>query len=208
MSRDPDEPTPQRELSARLHQLEAELKTLRRELAQHDAEQRPVVDRDFGLLRCRVGSDDYGIPIEHVTEILRYVHVTRVADVSAAVAGVINVRGEVVAVIDAHSRFGREPAAPRRGTAIVLTRVRGRAFGLIVDQVLDLVTAQRGTLRAPDGPLSRAHAVLAIATLDTGVAQIVDLEQVLSGTEWTSVASAIRLHESSRPERAREGQHG
>jgi purine-binding chemotaxis protein CheW len=178
-------------LEARLLDLEAELRALRRDLLYGQVETDVLPAGDVTLLRCRVGGDDYGISTDAVVEILRYVQVTRIADVSDVVAGAINVRGQVVAVIDARLRFRHAATPPCRGTAIVLTRVRGRLVGLIVDQVLDIVPIARGALSAPGGALSTAQGIAAIATLDRGVAQVIDLNHLLSGVQWEHVANAI-----------------
>jgi purine-binding chemotaxis protein CheW len=176
---------------ARLFELEGELRALRRAMLPTGDETRALLQGDLPLLRCRVGDDEYGVPIESVVEILRYVQVTRVADVPSAVAGAINVRGRIVAVIDARRRFAHAARAPRLGTAIVLTRTHGRTAGLVVDHVLDVVTAPSGSLCAPEGPLARAQGIMAIATLDRTVIQIIDLDQVLSGVQWDDVARAL-----------------
>lgn len=178
-------------LSARLLELESELKALRREMLPAGDEAHGLPRGDLPLLRCRVGDDEYGVPIESVAEILRYVQVTRVADVPSAVIGAINVRGRIVAVIDARRRFGHGARPPRLGTAIVLTRTHGRMAGLVVDQVLDVVTAPSGSMCAPEGPFARAQGILAIATIDRAVIQVVDLDQVLSGAQWDDVARAL-----------------
>ena len=180
-----------RALDARLAELEAELKTMRRQLGATERTRAALPAGDWPLLRCTVGSDAYGIPLEQVAEIVRYVQVTRVADLPDTLAGVINVRGQVVAVIDARARFGHQPTPPRRGTAIVLTRVGARHAGLIVDNVRDVVVAPNGALREPSGPLAKAHAICALATLEREVLQVIDLDHVLSGAEWARVESVI-----------------
>jgi purine-binding chemotaxis protein CheW len=189
-------------LDARLAELEAELKTMRRQLGAVERTTAVLPDGDWPLLRCVVGDDAYGIPLDWVAEIVRYVQVTRVADLPEMLAGVINVRGQVVAVIDARARFGHAPTPPRRGTAIVLTRAAGRHAGLIVDHVKDVVVAPRGALREPTGVLAKAHAIQALATLEREVLQVIDLDNVLSGAEWARVERAIE----SQPPRADEGQ--
>ena len=185
------EVSPRHPLEARLLELEAELRTLRRELMPAQVEIGVLPEGDLTLLRCSVGGDDYGIAIDSVVEILRYVQVTRIADVSPVVAGAINVRGQVVAVIDTRVRFRHAAEAPRRGTAIVLVRVNGRMVGLIVDQVVDIVTIAREALSAPGGALGTAQGIAAIATLAHGVAQVIDLGYLLNSTQWEHVASAI-----------------
>ena len=184
-----------RALDARLLELELELKTMRRQLSPESV-RTALPAGDLQLLRRGIGDDAYGIPLEWVAEIVRYVQITRVADLPEMLAGVVNVRGEVVAVIDARRRFGHQPTPPRRGTVIVLARAAGRYAGLIVDHVKDVVLAPRSALSEPGGPLAQAHAICALATLESEVLQVIDLDHVLSGAEWARVQHVI---ESQRP---------
>jgi purine-binding chemotaxis protein CheW len=184
-------------LAARLAELELELRTMRRQLWGQTT-RTSLPSGDLQLLRCGVGDHAYGIPLQWVAEIVRYVQVTRVADLPETLAGVINVRGQVVAVIDARLRFGHQATPPRRGTAIVLARASTRYAGLIVDQVKDVVFAPRSALSEPTGALAHAHAICALATLESEVLQVVDLDHVLSGADWARVDLAI---ESQRPGR-------
>ena len=184
-------------LAARLAELELELRTMRRQLWGESA-RAALPQGDLQLLRCGVGDHAYGIPLPWVAEIVRYVQVTRIADLPDPLAGVINVRGHVIAVIDARLRFGHQATPPRRGTAIVLARAATRYAGLIVDHVKDVVFAPRSALSEPNGALAHAHAICALATLENEVLQVVDLDHVLSGADWARVEHAI---ESQRPGR-------
>jgi purine-binding chemotaxis protein CheW len=179
------------DLHGRLAALESELRVLRRELKAPSSNSGTLPDQDFEVLRCGVGGSFYGIVIDSVREIVRYVQVTPVADVSEVVAGAIDVRGEIVPVIDARRRFGKPATPPRRGTAIVLVALESRSVGLVVDDVMDVIGVTRADLKTPDGLLARAEAVLALATLHENVVQIVDLERVLDAAEWQRLDRAI-----------------
>jgi len=191
MARGNLEQAPERDLGSRLSTLEAELRVLRREYGVAAPRTSPLPSGDFEILRCRVGGGCYGLLVDRVREIVRYVEVTPVADVPDVVAGAIDVRGEIVAVIDARRRFGKAVTPPRRGTAIVLLSAGGRSVGLVVDEVLDVAPVNGTMLTEPSGLLARAEAVLAIASLHVDIVQIVDLERMLDTAEWEQIALAI-----------------
>jgi purine-binding chemotaxis protein CheW len=178
-----------------LEELEAELESLKRELLSEAAPASILPTGDFQCLRVVVSEDLFGIPIESVREIVRYVQLTRVTDVPVVVQGAINVRGEVFAVIDARRRFGYQTLKPGPRTSIVLTEARGKISGLIVDRVADVVTVTPGSLRAPTGVLASARCVAAISTIDDQMMQILDLGLMLSVREWHAVVHAL----SERP---------
>src|SRR3990170_1393730 len=90
------------------------------------------------LLVFRVG--DLTCAVE-VREVLPAQPVTRVPGAAPAVAGLVNVRGALVPLVDRRLALGH-PA--RDGGAVMLLEVAGRTVGVVVDEVLDLVTVGDG----------------------------------------------------------------
>lgn len=191
-----DDQAIERRLAGRLEELEAEVLALRRELLDTHRERAQLPVGAFQILRVQVGDDLFGIPIAYVREIVRYVSLTRVTDVPDVVAGAVNVRGEVFAVIDARKRFGYETVRPGYRTSIVLTASRGRASGLVVDRVLDVVTVTEDSLSEPNGALASARCVAAISTTGERMVQLVDLALLLNVREWRVVTQAMSEHPS------------
>jgi len=87
------------------------------------------------FLTFRMGNELYGLPIEYVIEIIGVQQITRVPDMEEHVKGVINLRGQVIPVIDVRLRFGIEPRPYDDRTCIMVTHIRGLSIGLIVDSV-------------------------------------------------------------------------
>ncbi len=94
-------------------------------------------------LTFALGAEEYGLPVLRVREIIRYVHVTPVPQAAAHVKGVINLRGQVIAVTDLRSRFGMASVETSERTCIIVVEtVRGSRIakaGLLVDSVCDVV---------------------------------------------------------------------
>jgi purine-binding chemotaxis protein CheW len=86
-----------------------------------------------------IASEKYAVQIAHIAEILRPPPITQVPRASAAVLGVISVRGRLVTVVDVRARFGlgQLKADPLdRKCRILLTNVEGgEQIGLLVDEV-------------------------------------------------------------------------
>ncbi|HQH27029.1 MAG TPA: chemotaxis protein CheW [Oligoflexia bacterium] len=89
-------------------------------------------------LTFRLGKEDYGIEIAHVTEIVGIQKITEVPDMPSFVKGVINLRGQVIPVIDVRVRFGMEPRDYDDRTCVVVVKVRETSIGLIVDTVSEV----------------------------------------------------------------------
>lgn len=81
----------------------------------------------------------YGIEVEHVQEVLRTQKVTRVPLLGEAVAGLINLRGEVVTAIDLRARLALAPRPEGQDAVNVVVRLRGESISLLVDSIADVV---------------------------------------------------------------------
>lgn len=91
----------------------------------------------------RVGDEQYGIDIKYVDNIIHVFSITRVPKVASYVKGVINVRGEVIPVMDIRTKMGLAPAERTRDTRIVIIKSEQQGYvGLIVDAVREVVTLE------------------------------------------------------------------
>src|SRR5687767_10349444 len=72
------------------------------------------------VLVFQLSGEKYGIPIDHVLGIIRFVEATQVPHTVDFLEGIISVRGEMVPVINGRKRLGHEPAIPDKKTRIVI----------------------------------------------------------------------------------------
>jgi purine-binding chemotaxis protein CheW len=91
------------------------------------------------FLTFELGSEAYGIEIRFVTEIVGIQPVTQVPEVPGYVKGIINLRGQVIPVIDMRLRFGKEEVGYTDRTCIIVIEIRNIPVGLIVDGVSEVI---------------------------------------------------------------------
>ncbi len=91
------------------------------------------------FLTFTLGEEEYGIDILKVQEIKGYSAITRIPRAPSYLKGVMNLRGTIVPIVDLRIKFGLEPAAYDQFTVIIVVVVQGRAMGLIVDTVSDVL---------------------------------------------------------------------
>lgn len=91
------------------------------------------------FLALRLGEEVYGVPLTHVREILVSPPLTAVPRASLDILGIINVRGQLVTVIDLKTRL-RLPAreSSRKGRVLLVPGPEGELLGLEVDEVLQV----------------------------------------------------------------------
>ena len=97
--------------------------------------------------------DLYGIEVEHVQEVLKSQGLTRVPLAPDAVAGLINLRGQVVTAIELRERLGRRPRPEGTDAVVIVVRLRGEAVSLLVDSIADVVDVDAADFESPPDTL-------------------------------------------------------
>jgi purine-binding chemotaxis protein CheW len=166
------------EALARIERLERALVAL---AGQPRAESAPaaLVEGVATVVRFLVHGDEYGVPIASVQEVLRYVKLTRAPAAAGPVAGVLNLRGQPVPVLDARERLGLGSTRPGLNTPILVLLLAGGATGFIVDQVLGV---DEVTIRRVEPQAERwlcGSIVGAVAEHRDRLVQLLDTERVL-----------------------------
>jgi purine-binding chemotaxis protein CheW len=105
------------------------------------------------LATFRLDGDLYGIEVEHVQEVLRSQQLTRVPLAPTAVAGLINLRGQVVTAIELRERLGRPPRPEGTDAVVIVVRLHGEAVSLLVDSIADVVDVDAGDFETPPDTL-------------------------------------------------------
>jgi purine-binding chemotaxis protein CheW len=82
--------------------------------------------------------DLYGVEVGHVQEVLRSQGLTRVPLAPPAVAGLINLRGQVVTAIELRERLGLPPRPAGTDAVVIVVRLHGEAVSLLVDSIADV----------------------------------------------------------------------
>jgi purine-binding chemotaxis protein CheW len=91
------------------------------------------------LVTFRLDGDLYGVELAHVQEVLRSHRLAPVPLAPPAVAGLINLRGQVVTAIDLRKRLGRPPRPEGSQAVAVVILVGGEVMSLLVDSIADVV---------------------------------------------------------------------
>ena len=130
------------------------------------------------LLVFGVDDSPHAVPVEHVREIVRVRPVTPIPGVEDSVCGVISLRGEIIQVIDLRRRLGLATAQPGRASRIVVMHGHdGRAAGLLVDTVREVVRAPEAAIGPPVA--GESGAVEALFANGGEFVSILDLDRVL-----------------------------
>ena len=94
--------------------------------------------KELQLVGFRVGQQSYGLPIACVREIVRPPDITAVPQSPEYVAGVMNLRGRILPVIDLRKRFG-QPSATSSKNRILVLAMDGKLTGVLVDAASEVL---------------------------------------------------------------------
>jgi purine-binding chemotaxis protein CheW len=114
----------------------------------------------------------YAVPVDRVAEVVTYRPVTRVPFVPSWVAGIINLRGDVVTVVDLGDFLGLGKTAPTDATRIVIVRAAQRIGGVLVDRIDEMRTVDEAKIE-PSPPVRSSHG----AAVLTGVVTLGEKDQ-------------------------------
>lgn len=94
---------------------------------------------DHGIVTCRLGEAEFGLDLGSVQEVVRYPRITPVPFAPPFVAGITNLRGNLLPVIDARSRFGLPVKERTDADRVVVVNLNGVPTGLVVDAVREVM---------------------------------------------------------------------
>lgn len=120
----------------------------------------------------------YGVDVERVQEALRLHTRTPVPHGPKGVAGLVNLRGQVVLLVDLRARLGREPYSDDDEPMMVVVKVDGEPVSLLVDQVGDVLELEAEQFGPPPPTLEPAlrDVVRGVYSLDDGLLLSLDVD--------------------------------
>jgi purine-binding chemotaxis protein CheW len=139
-----------------------------------------VHEATIEVLVCRVGAERYAIDISSLLSVLRLVGVTPVPSASEKVIGVLNVRGELVAVLDLAAMLSLSTHESHQESRVLLADTSHGQVGIRVDEVMGTVFVSLDRLEAP---LTAAPFVRGISQ---DCAVLLDLETLLDGQSFAN----------------------
>ncbi|MDP4176477.1 MAG: chemotaxis protein CheW [Bacteroidota bacterium] len=143
------------------------------------------MDSIIQLVGFTIGKEYYGIAIKSIKEINRMTEITKVPRAPQFIEGVINLRGNVIPVINLRTKVGMPKKEYDKETRIIIVELSGKTIGFIVDGV-------REVLRIPDNLLdpppalavgNKADYITSVAKLEDDLVILMDPEKLLTNEE-------------------------
>ncbi len=143
------------------------------------------------LLTFSVGGHSLSLLASAVTQVVRAVAVSRLPKAPPIVEGVINVRGQVVPVLDVRQRFGLPPKPVALDQHFIIARAGTRLVAIRVDRATDVVEVKTSAIESGPPPAPGVGLLRGIARLPDGLLIIHDLDAFLALDESAALESAL-----------------
>ncbi len=154
-------------------------------------------------LTFTLGGEVFALDIGQVREVLDPTNITRVPRMPEFLRGVINLRGEVVPIVDLRLSLGMTATDQTIDTCIVITDIRleGQEMrvGMLADSVREVVTLDPAQIRPPAqlGNKLRTEFIRGMGQQDEGFVIILEIDRVLSETDLSTLESGVALQNAA-----------
>ena len=162
------------------------------------------------FLTFKLDSEKYGIEILAVKEIIGHQKTIPVHKTPEYVKGVLNLRGQIIPIIDMSIKFGMQAKEPSAYTAIIITNIHDTNIGFIVDEVNEVATVTEEQLSNPPefGSTIDVSYISKMAQINKDVIMILNLDNIVDIKEANSMQSFPKPAEAIHPEQNEDTQEG
>lgn len=132
-----------------------------------------------------LGGEEYGVPILCVQEIIRHETLTRVPQSPSFVDGVLNLRGQVIPVVNLRKKFELPVRERDKSTRIIVVEVKGRVMGMVVDEVSEVLQVNMEDI-APPPPMGthlRTDYISGMAKINETLVILLEIDKILTTEE-------------------------
>ena len=138
----------------------------------------------------RLAGETYGINVMQVREVLKHTDIAPVPGAPSYVMGIINLRGNVVTVIDTRMRFGLPDKELSSQSRVVIIECEKQVIGFLVDSVAEVVYLYSSEIETPPnvGNDETAKFIQGVCNRDNELLILVDLNKLLNDNEWNDLS--------------------
>lgn len=155
-----------------------------------------ISNKEGKYLTFALGQEEYGLEILKVREIIGYMDITSVPQTPDYVQGVINLRGQVIPVVDLRAKFGMETIAITEETCIIVVEIsqndRSINTGIVVDRVQEVLDIAGENIEgAPQfGSSVNTDFILGMGKIGDEVKILLDIDKVLNTADIVEIAAS------------------
>jgi purine-binding chemotaxis protein CheW len=146
------------------------------------------------LISFTIGTEEYGLDLLRVREVIRIRPVTWLPKAPSCVKGIINLRGDIIPIVDLRDRFGLTAVDHTAVTRVIVAEVQGQPVGMVVDSASQVVRVPADQFDPPPpltGEVSRDF-ITAVGKLDDRLIIMIDVDRVFSSGEMSQIVGSLK----------------
>ena len=150
--------------------------------------------KEYQLVVFAIGDEEFGVDISQVREIVRLIAITYLPKAPDFIEGVVNLRGQVVAVIDLAKRLSIPSKQRGEMTRIIIVEIEGLTMGMIVDSVSEVLRLSSEYVEDVPSVIEtevQEHYISGVCKLKDRLLVLLDLKKVLTPTEIQHVEKVV-----------------
>jgi purine-binding chemotaxis protein CheW len=132
-----------------------------------------------------LGGSDYALPLEQVGRALRMVALLPVPEAPSWIAGLMNLQGQAIPVLDLRKRFGKPAKDPHPDDRLLVVQNPVNTFAVMVDKVNDVLEVPFSEIEAPSGSLSKSRPLKGVIRHEEKLILVLDPDQLDQGKKLT-----------------------
>ena len=142
-------------------------------------------DLENEFLSFVLGNENYGLDIMKVKEIRAYENVTSIANTPEFFKGVLNLRGDVVPIIDLRIKFGLGEPTYDEFTIVIMLSIANKTVGIVVDAVSDVIRLANDEMQPPPecGAAFDIKFIQGLAPIEDVMLIIINIEKLLTSDD-------------------------
>lgn len=151
--------------------------------------------KEYQLVVFSIGNEEFGVEIGQVREIVRLVQITYLPKAPVFIEGVVNLRGQVLAIIDLAKRLGIESHPRTESTRIIVVEVENNTVGMIVDSVSEVLRLSAEDVDEVPMLVDTEvpeHYIRGVGKLTDRLLVLLDLNRILTSEEAKSVEHQVK----------------
>ena len=155
---------------------------------------REEIARDMKqLISFTVGSEEYGLELLRVKEVIRMRQVIWLPKAPACVKGIINLRGVVIPIVDLRERFRLAAAEYTPMTRVIVVEVDGKPVGMVVDSATQVVRVPADQFEPPPAVMGEGSRdfITAIGKMGDTLIIMIDVDMILSSEEMGRISGSL-----------------
>lgn len=137
------------------------------------------------FLTFTLGDEHYGLDIMKVKEIRGYEPVTKIANAPSFIKGVLNLRGDIVPIVDLRLKFAVGDATYNEFTIVIMLHIGERIVGIVVDAVSDVINIGSEEVKPPPqfGVAFDSQYLHGLAPVNEQMVILLNIEKLISSSE-------------------------